>query len=134
MGLDVAKEKLSGAILKAKKFIVGDTRQKKLDIILDHLIDSIELRGNDVLITTKKNIAIQNDGHLVQINTGTHVLLSKEIHLNPKIEFKTQDDFTKVQAQLDYARELEDIALQKKIEEFQKQQAIDCSEETCGHN
>jgi len=103
-----------------KHFIVGDTKQKKIDIILNHLIDSIELRGDDVLITTKKNIAIQNKGHFVQINSGVHVMLSKEIHFNPKIKFDIDSDFETVQNDLDNARKLEEIELKKKIEEFQK--------------
>jgi hypothetical protein len=121
MGLEIAKEKFDKTIEMVKKIknhIVGDTRQKKLDIILEHLIDTIELRDNDVLITTKKNIAIQNDGHLVQINSGAHVMLSKEIHLNPKIKF---NGFDSVQQDLDYARELEEIELKKKIEKTQSE-------------
>jgi hypothetical protein len=126
MGLEVAKLKFDKAIEKVKHFIVGDTKQKKLDIILNHLIDTIELRGNDVLITTKKNIAIQNDGHLVQINSGAHVMLSKEIHLNPKIKFNINSNFETVQGDLDYARELEEIELKEKLEEFQKNHKSDC--------
>ena len=106
-------------IKKTKHFIVGDTREKKLDIILDHLIDSIELRGNEVFIKTKKNIAIQNDGHLVQINSGSHVLLSKEIHLNPNIVFNDKI-LSNIQSQLDYAREVEEL---KAIKEQKKTEA-----------
>ena len=106
-------------IKKTKHFIVGDTREKKLDIILDHLIDSIELRGNEVFIKTKKNIAIQNDGHLVQINSGSHVLLSKEIHLNPNIVFNDKN-LSNIQSQLDYAREIEEL---KTIKEQKKTEA-----------
>jgi len=127
MGLEIAKAKFNKAIevaKEAKNFIVGNSRQKKLDIILDHLIDTIELRGNDVLITTKKNIAIQNDGHLVQINSGAHVMLSKEIHLNPKIKF---NNFETVQEDLDYARELEEIELKKRLEEFKKNHKSECN-------
>ena len=98
-------------VKKAKEFIMGDTREKKIDIILDHLIDSIELRGDEVFIKTKKNIAIQNEGHLVQVNSGSHVLLSKEIHLNPNIVFNDKN-LSDIQSQLDYAREVEE---QKKI-------------------
>ena len=127
MGLEIAKDKINSIVQKAKHFIVGDTRQKKLDIILDHLIDSIELRGNDVLITTKKNIAIQNDGHLVQINSGSHVLLSKQIHLNPKIKFNANNDFSEIQGQLDYARELEEIKLKERIERVEKENHEDCT-------
>jgi len=110
-------------IKKAKHFIVGDTREKKLDIILDYLIDSIELRGNEVLIKTKKNIAIQNDGHFVQINSGSHVLLSKEIHLNPNITFNDKN-LSDIQSQLDYAREIEE----QKVLEEQKETAKQCED------
>lgn len=107
--------KVANVLTKVKRFVVGGTKQKKLDIILDHLIDSIELRGDDVLITTKKNIAIKNEGHLVQINSGVHVLLSKEIHLNPSIDFDADKDFSGVQEQLDYARSVEDTKIKEKV-------------------
>ena len=117
MELEVAKEKLTNIVKITKDYIVGNTRQKKLDIILDHLIDSIELRGDSVFIKTKKNVAIQNDGHLVQINSGSHVMLSKEIHLNPRIDFKS---FDTVQKDLKDARDLEEIEYRKKLKEYQE--------------
>ena len=110
--------------------IVGDTKEKKLEIILDHIIDTIELRGDDVYIKTKKNIAIQNDGHFVQVNSGVHVMLSSQIHLNPKItETKQCGDtckdihnlkFNKLQETLDEACRIEDEKLQLQVEEHQK--------------
>lgn len=74
-------------VKKAYKIIKGDTEEKKLDIILNHVIDSIELRGDVVHIKTNKNIAIENDGHVVTINSGMNVTLAKEIHFNPNIDF-----------------------------------------------
>jgi len=91
---------------KIKNYIIGNTKEKKLEIILEHLIDNIELKDDLVIIKTKKNIAIQNDGHLVLVNSGCHVMLSKEIHLNPKIEFNPED-MNILQASLDEAQEKE---------------------------
>jgi len=129
LGLDIAKEKFSIAVGKVKKLlpnIVGNTREKKLEIILDNLIDSIELRGNDILIKTKKNIAIQNEGHLVQINSGSHVMLSKEIHLNPNIKIDPNDGLANIQNSLDEQRRIEEIKLLEDIEKTIEKNRIDC--------
>ncbi len=76
---------LKEIIKKTYSVIIGDTKEKKLDIILDHLIDSIELRDDVIYIKTKKDIAIENEGNTIIINKGVQVLLAKEIHLNPNI-------------------------------------------------
>lgn len=101
-------------IEKAKKIynvIVGDTQEKKLDIILNHLIDSIELKGDMVHIKTKKNIAIENEGHTVIINSGMQVLIAKEIQLNPKIDF-SDAKFSELEPRLEEAerKEAEELA------------------------
>ena len=117
--------KIKNIIQKVKQFILrgkGQTKQKKLDIILDHLIESVEVRNNDVIITTKKkNIGILVNGHLVQLNTGSHVMISKEIHLNPKIKFNKDESFDKLQGSLDEARKTEAYKIKKKVENFQEE-------------
>lgn len=67
-------------------------RDEKLDIILG-MIDSISVNPetNLVHIKTNKNLALENDGHMVVINSGMQVLLSKQIHLNPKVDFDIRE-------------------------------------------
>ena len=60
--------------------------------VLSSLIDSIEIKDDNVYIKTSKNIIIQNEGNTVTINSGYSVNIAKEIHLNPdikKVDFKT---------------------------------------------
>lgn len=110
-------------IEKAKKIyriIKGDTQEAKLDIILNHVIDSIELRGNVVHIKTSKDIAIENNGNIVTINSGMQVLLSKEIHLNPNIDF-SDTNFTELENRI----EEDKLEQERKLIEL-KTAAADC--------
>lgn len=76
-------KKAAGAI---KQVFTG--KNEKLEILLD-AIDSITVDPNTnmVHIKTSRNIAVENDGHMVVINKGHQVLMSKAIHLNPSINF-----------------------------------------------
>ncbi len=94
-------------INKIKNYIIGKDRESKLEIILDNLIDSIELKDDLVIVKTKKNVVVQNEGHFVQINTGAHVMLSKEIHLNPIIDMDFNNGLNELQDKLDEAQEIQ---------------------------
>ena len=52
---------------------------------LSNIIDSIEIKGNDVLIKTSKNIIIENAGNTINITKGFNIQIADEIHLNPEI-------------------------------------------------
>ena len=121
MDLGITKQKINNIIEKAKNYIVGNSAETKLDILLNHVIDTIELRGDSVYIKTNKNIAIQNNGHFVHVNSGVHVTISSQIHLNPKIAYNKKHglcndinelEFDKLQEKLDESIRVE--------EEFQR--------------
>lgn len=104
-----------GIMNKTKEIIniiKGDTKEKKLEIILDHLIDNIELRDNIVYIKTKKNIAIENEGHTVLINSGQQVLIADKIQLNPDINFN-DTNFNELESRLLEAEEKVKSKIQK---------------------
>lgn len=105
-------------VKKIKNYIIGETKEDKLDIILNHLIDSIELKDDLVIVKTKKNVVVQNEGHFVQINSGAHVMLSKEIHLNPIINMDFNNDFDKLQENLDKAQEEQRRLMLESLEEY----------------
>ena len=123
MGLDTTKQELEKQGEKAltqdvsalTKVITG--KHEILEAILDS-IDSVSINPvtNLVHIRTSKNIAIENDGHMIVVNSGMQVLLSKQIHLNPKINFST-DNIDVIENDLDEARkkEVNNIS-QKKLE------------------
>ena len=98
-------------IKNIKKFFnIEKTKQDnkyKLDIILDHVIDTIEVKGDLVIIKTKKDFVIQNEGHFVHINKGMHVNLSKEIHLNPIIDMNFEKDFNSLEENLKEAERVQ---------------------------
>jgi len=105
-------------IKNIKKFFnIEKTKQdnkNKLDIILDQVIDTIEVKGDLVIIKTKKDLVIQNEGHFVHINKGVHVNLSKEIHLNPIIDMNFEKDFDSLEGNL---KEAERIQLELELKE-----------------
>ena len=104
-------------IEKAKKIyqvIVGDTQELKQDILLNHLIDRIELRDDSVYIKIKKNLILENEGHIVTYNSGMHVTLAKEIHLNPKIDFADKN-FNELEPRLEEAEKIESEKIKQKF-------------------
>jgi len=105
-------------IKKIKKFFnIEKTKQNnknKLDIILNDVVDSIEVKGDLVIIKAKKDLVIQNEGHFVHINKGMHVNLSKEIHLNPIIDMNFEKDFDSLEGNL---KEAERIQLELEFKE-----------------
>ena len=108
-------------VKKAYAVLIGNDKESKQEIILNYLIDSIEMRGDTVHIKTKKNILLENDGHIVTINSGMNVILANQIHLNPKINFE------ELKPKLDEARRIEQIA----YEEAQAQILLEQRE--CSH-
>jgi len=81
-------------------------KTKKLNKLLE-IIDHIEIKDNNVLIKTNKNIIVQNEGSVVQINSGYHVLLAKEIHLNPEVEFVTDryiEEFKNINSKMEASK------------------------------
>jgi hypothetical protein len=103
-------------------------KEDKLDILLD-MIDSISVNNetNTVHIKTRKNLALENDGHMVVINSGMQVLLSKQIHLNPKVEFDVKEmDVLEHNLQETIAEE------ERLFEEQQKVQFLKLVDEDCG--
>lgn len=105
---------------QVRKYILGDTEQTKKEILLNHLIDSIELRDDTVHIKTTKNILLENNGHVFTINSGMNVIKAKQIHLNPKINFD-DNNFDELKLRLDEARRLEMVEFKKEQERIQKE-------------
>jgi len=105
-------------IKNIKKFFnIEKTKQdnkNKLDIILNDVIDTIQVKDDLVIIKTKKDFVIQNEGHFVHINKGMHVNLSKEIHLNPIIDMNFEKDFNSLEGNL---KEAERIQLELELKE-----------------
>jgi len=112
---------------KIYKIIKGNTEESKKEILLNHLIDSIELRGDMVHIKTTKNILLENNGHIFTFNSGMNVIKAEQIHLNPKINFD-DNNFDELKPRLDEARRLEAIEYKKEQERIQKE-----SHEGCTH-
>ena len=109
-------KKIKNKIIKSDSQNVQNS-QKNMEIIFNHLIDSVELRGDTVIVKTKKNLIVATQGDFVQINTGAHVMLSKEIHLNPQISFNPDkgSDMHLLQSKLDEAKEKEMLELSQDL-------------------
>lgn len=76
---------------KLMKLLKVEKKNDKIDVIFDYLIDTIEVKEDMVYIKTKKNIILENDGSIININKGYSVNISEKIHLNPIINFKKED-------------------------------------------
>lgn len=74
-------------IIKRAINYITKSEKSKIDILLNHLIDSIEVKDDVVVIKTSKNILLENDGHVVTLTKGVSVQIAKEIHLNPELNF-----------------------------------------------
>jgi hypothetical protein len=105
--------KIMKKIHKIYNIIIGNDEESKKDIILNHLIDTIELRDETIYIKTKKNLLFENDGHVVTMNSGMNVTMAKQIHLNPKIDFN-DNNFNTLKFRLDEARKKEQQEFEKK--------------------
>jgi tagatose-1,6-bisphosphate aldolase len=107
------------------------SKQEILETLLS-TVDSITIdeKMNLVHIKTAKNIAIENDGHMVMINKGMNVQLATQIHLNPKIDFKDKN-MGELEDRLQVALEEEEKELKKKRQEFLEQHNKDCESSDC---
>ncbi len=112
-------------IEKNKNFELALTNQinlfekhSKILDVLGSVIENIETKDNVVFIKTKKDIVIVNDGNNIVINSGVSVNISKEIHLNPKINIDNIfEDVNNIENILDEAKEFEKAKI---LEELSK--------------
>jgi len=77
---------------KAISFVKGDSRDKKLEVILDHLIESIDIRGDIAHVKINKDLILENNCSFISVSKGYNIVLADKIHLNPNIKLDTKDD------------------------------------------
>ena len=111
------------------KYAVKNTTTDKL-LILEYLLSTIQSVSIDTItglvhIKTAKNIVIENDGHLVTINKGMNVQIASQIHLNPNIEFKTNEIST-LEETLKTSIKKEEEKLIEKTQELLEEQKRAC--------
>ncbi len=91
----------------------------KLIAALEYIVDDIIIEDNKVMIKTKKDIIIVNEGNSLIINSGVSVNISKEIHLNPNIDTSNIfEDMNKLEDSLEVAKKIEIEKVKNKIKEW----------------
>ena len=72
---------------KTLDYFKPESKSQKLEVILEYLIDSIEVKGNIVHIKTSKDLVLENNGNTVFFTKGYNIQVAEKIHLNPDFNF-----------------------------------------------